>query len=126
MDKTKEKSKVQFQLRERRVFSVELKKKLVEQIETKKLQVRDVVNLYKVSAASVYRWLQDYSITKPNGVTMVVESESHDSKITKLYHHIAELEQNVGKKQLQIEFLEKVLEFCSDELGYDVKKKYTT
>jgi transposase len=82
--------------------------------------------LYKVSAVSVYRWLQDYSITKPNGVTMVVESESHESKITKLLNHIAELEQNVGKKQLQIEFLEKALELCSEELGYDVKKKYTT
>jgi len=84
MDKTNEKCKVKFQLKQRRIFSVELKKKLVEQIETKKLQVRDVVNLYKVSDVSVYRWLQKYSITKPNGVTMVVESESHESKITKL------------------------------------------
>jgi transposase-like protein len=126
MDKSKEKSKGKFQLRQHRVFSVELKKKLVEQIETKKLKVRDVVNLYKVTDTSVYKWLRQYSTTIAQETTMVVESESQESKTTKLLQHIAELEQNVGKKQLKIEFLEKVLDICSEELGYDVKKKYST
>jgi len=57
---------------------------------------------------------------------MVVESESHETKVDKLLERITELERNVGKKQLEIEFLDKVIEICSDELGYDVKKKCTT
>jgi hypothetical protein len=57
---------------------------------------------------------------------MVVESESHATKTDKLLQRISELEQNVGKKQLQIEFLDKVIDLCSEELGYDVKKKCIT
>ena len=56
---------------------------------------------------------------------MVVESESQETKVDKLLDHIGELERNVGRKQLEIEFLEKVIELCSEELGYDVKKKCT-
>lgn len=126
MDSIKTKTIQKYQPKQQRVFSVELKKKLVEQIELKKLKVRDVVNLYKVTESSVYRWLQEYSTIKTTGAKMVLESESHETKTDKLFQRISELEQNVGKKQLQIEFLEKVIDLCSEELGYDVKKKCIT
>jgi transposase-like protein len=126
MDRKQEKSNNKFQRREKRSFSVELKKKLVEQIELKRLKVKDVVSLYRVTDTSVYRWLDEYSTQKRTGARMVVESESQESKIDKLMKRIAELERSVGKKQLEIEFLDKVVEICSDELGYDVKKKATT
>ena len=48
MDKPKEKCKVKFQLKQRRIFSVELKKKLVEQIETKKFRSRSHVIDYAI------------------------------------------------------------------------------
>jgi transposase-like protein len=98
----------------------------VEQIELKKLKVRDVVNLYQVTETSVYRWLNEYSAFKRTGAKMMMESESHETKVDKLLDRISELERNVGKKQLEIEFLDKVIEMCSEELGYDVKKKCTT
>lgn len=126
MNSIKEKTNTRYQPKQRRTFSVELKKKLVEQIELKKLKVRDVVNLYRTTDVTVYRWIKQYSTLKRNGTTMVVESQSHETKVDKLMNHISELERNVGKKQLEIEFLEKVIEMCSDELGYDVKKKFTT
>jgi transposase len=119
-------SKKRYQPRQKRIFSVELKKKLVEQIELKKLKVRDVVNLYKTTNASVYRWLKIYSSLNRTGATMVVESESRETKVDKLMERIAELERNVGKKQLEIEFMDKVINICSEELGYDVKKKFIT
>ena len=125
MNSIKEKTNSRYQPKQRRTFSVELKKKLVEQIELKKLKVRDVVNLYRTTDVTVYRWIKQYSTLKRNGTTMVVESQSHETKVDKLMNHISELERNVGKKQLEIEFLEKVIEMCSDELGYDVKKKFT-
>jgi transposase len=126
VDRIRAKSKAKYQPRQKRVFSVELKKKLVEQIELKRLKVRDVVNLYQTTGTSVYRWISEYSILKRAGTKMVVESESHETKVDKLLERITELERNVGKKQLEIEFLDKVIEICSDELGYDVKKKCTT
>ncbi len=44
---------------QRRIFSKELKRKLVEEIELERLKVRDVANLYKVSDTNVYRWLKN-------------------------------------------------------------------
>jgi transposase len=126
MDSTEKKKQPKYQPRQLRVFSKELKKKLVEQIELKKLRVRDVVNLYKTSESTVYKWLEEYSSIKRTGSKMVVESESHETKITKLFETISELERNVGRKQLEIEFLEKVISMCSEEMGYDIKKKCTT
>lgn len=125
MDSTKKKTKQIYQPRQIRVFSKELKKKLVEDIELKKIKVRDVVNLYRVSDTSVYKWLNQYSSINKTGVKMVVESESTETKFDKLLGRISELECNVGKKQLEIEFLNKVIDICSEKLGYDVKKKIT-
>ena len=118
--------KEKYQPRQVRIFSKELKKKLVEEIEFKKLKVKDVVNLYQVTVATVYNWIRKYSTTNSKGIRMVIESESHETKIDKLMERIYDLERNVGKKQLEIEFLNKVIEICSMELGYDVKKKDIT
>jgi transposase-like protein len=126
MDSSKKRSKSLYQPLQVRIFSKELKKKLVEDIELKKIKVRDVVNLYRVSGTSVYKWLKEYSSLMKPGVKMVMESDSKETKIDKLLGRIAELERTVGKKQLEIEFLNKVIDICSDELGYDVKKKSTT
>jgi len=112
--------------RQRRIFSKELKRKLVEEIELKRLKVKDVISLYRVSSGTVYKWLQNYSTTNYNGTTMVVETESKESRLEKLYNRIGELERMLGKKQMEIEFKDKVIELCSEELGYDVKKKVTT
>ena len=126
MDSSKKRSKQLYYPKQRRIFSTELKRRLVEEIEYKKLKVRDVVNLYRVSIASVYKWLNKYSTFNRKGVTMVVETDSKDTRIDKLLKHVAELEQTVGRKQLEIEYLNKVIDICSDELGYDVKKKNIT
>lgn len=126
MDSSKKRSKQLYYPRQRRIFSTELKRRLVEEIEYKKLKVRDVVNLYRVTRTSVHRWLNTYSTFNRKGVTMVVESESKDTKIENLLKYVAELEQNLGRKQLEIDYLNKVVDICSDELGYDVKKKSIT
>jgi transposase len=127
MDNSRFRSKPnKYQPRQLRVFSSELKKKIVEQIELKKLKIQDVVYLYHTSKQSVYRWLRENSTLSRNGTKMVVESESQDSKLDKLREHIVDLERSVGRKQLEIDFLNKVIEICSSELGYDVKKKCTT
>jgi len=117
MESTKKQVDSKYSPEQRRIFNTELKKKLVEEIEYKRLKVRDVVNLYKVSVGTVYKWLLIYSTTNRNGTTMVVESESSETKIHKLYTRISELERNVGQKQLEIEFLNKVIEISSEEIG---------
>ena len=51
-----------------------------------------------------------------------MESESHKTKL--LQERVAELERIVGKKQMEIDYLNVCLEVASEEVGYDLKKKH--
>ena len=53
-----------------------------------------------------------------------MESESHKTK--RLLERLAELERIVGQKQLQIDYLEKLIEIGSEELKVDLKKSFGT
>lgn len=125
MEKTGKFGKPNNSTRVIRTFSEELKKKIVEQLELKKIKVRDVMLIYNVSEQAVYKWKAKYS-KQPKGVRMVVESESYEIQVQKMFQRVAELEQVIGKKQLEIDFLETVINICSEELGYDIKKKHIT
>jgi transposase len=87
--------------RQTRYFSEEFKRKKVEEIE------------------KIYR----YSVMRKKGVKMVVESASDTTKIESLKRHIAELEQLLGQKQFEVEFLEKQMQKASEQYGIDFKKK---
>ena len=109
-----------------RYFSNEFKKKIVKELELKKIKIKDVVSLYDVSLTSVYRWLTQFSKHYTKGTKMVLELESESAKSLYLQKRVAELERLFGQKQIEVEFLNKALDLCSEELGYDVKKKYST
>ena len=51
-----------------------------------------------------------------------MESEAYKTK--QLLEQVAELERVIGQKQLEIDYLDKLLELESQELGYDLKKKH--
>jgi hypothetical protein len=53
-----------------------------------------------------------------------MESESYKTK--RLQQQVAELERIIGQKQLEIDFLNKLLEISSEELGFDLKKNFST
>jgi len=48
--------------------------------------------------------------------------KSEETKNSELQKRVAELERVVGQKQLEIDFLNKLLEIGSSELGFDLKK----
>ena len=56
----------------------------------------------------------------------MVEFESEHERSKKLQARVAELERIVGQKQMEIDFLEKVIEIGSEELEVDIKKKFST
>jgi transposase len=53
-----------------------------------------------------------------------MKSESYKTK--ELEKKIKELEAALGRKQLEIDFLNKMIEISKDELGIDLKKKFST
>jgi transposase len=73
----------------------------------------------------VYKWLFIYSPLQEKKIKLVVEMESESNKIMLLQQRVAELERIIGQKQLEIDYLDKVLEIGSDEMGFDFKKNFS-
>ena len=110
------------QARRNRIFSSSLKKRLVDDIVKKRASVRQISEAYDVSRTAVYKWLRKYAPFADRPVRMVVEMESESNRSKHLLLRVAELERTIGQKQLQIDYLEKLLELAAEELGQDLKK----
>lgn len=54
----------------------------------------------------------------------MVDKDSQSEKLKQMQQRIAELEQAVGHKQMQIDYYEKFIDLASEEVGEDLKKKY--
>lgn len=108
-----------------RIFSRIFKEEKVKEIESGQIRVCDFCRLYEVSSTSVYRWLNEYGIKHKKGVRMVVELESESFKRKELEEKVKELEHLLGKKQIEIEYLNMVIEAGSELLGEDLKKSQT-
>ena len=106
-----------------RTFSKDFKKEKVLLIEQGKLKVSDICKIYQVSYTAVYRWIKLYSsiaITE----RVVIEKISEEKKNIELLKKIAALENVIGKQQVNLIYLESVIECGSDLLGEDLAKKF--
>jgi transposase-like protein len=113
-------------IRNHRYFSEDFKIQKVKEIEQNLISVSELCRLYEVSGVAVYKWIHKYSLHLKKGITQVIEMESESKKTQLLQKRVAEMERIIGQKQLTIDFLEKVIEFSSEEIGTDLKKKYDT
>ena len=118
-----EDKKFQIQNKYNRVFSESFKRSKVSDIEKGLLSIKDLCVQQELSRSTVYKWLYLYG-KQEKGVKTVVQMESEQVKTQLLQQRVAELERVIGQKQLQIDVLDKHLELASEELGYDIKKKY--
>lgn len=85
--------------------------------------VSELCKQYSVSNTAVYNWIYKYSVMRKKGQKLVVEAKSDTERIKALREHIKELEQLVGQKQFQIEFLQRQLQIASEQYGVELKKK---
>ena len=53
---------------------------------------------------------------------MVIQKDSEAQKTIELLNLVAELERKLGQKQMQIDYLEKLVEIASKDLDVDLKK----
>lgn len=121
----KHKSNQKLEIRERRIFSEELKKKAVKDLTGKRTTIKALMNEHQISYQTVYKWLYKYSPYHEQKCTLVVQMKSEEIKNGELLLRMAELERIVGQKQLEIDFLNKLLEIGSGELGFDLKKSFS-
>lgn len=118
-------NKRKLEVRTNRTFSEEFKKNKVKELIGKQVTVSQLSRLYGVTRTAVYKWLYRYSADYERRSTLVVQMESESYKTERLQQRVAELERTIGQKQLEIDFLNKLMELASDEIGYDVKKNFS-
>lgn len=109
--------------RQNRHFSEDFRRKKVEEIDKCVTTIAEICREYQVTRACIYKWIYRYSLMKKKGVRTIIEAESDTVKIKALKDHISQLEQLVGQKQFQIDFLSKQMDIACQEYGIDLKKK---
>ena len=113
-------------LRQNRHFSEDLRKKIVRDIESGKASVIAASRAYDVSHQSIYNWINRYSRHLQSGQNLVLQMDSEAYKTKQLEQRIKELEAALGRKQMEVDFLNKMIEIGKEELGIDIKKKFST
>jgi transposase-like protein len=120
------KQKSELEIKQRRAFSEAFKRQKVKDIIEKRISIKDISKLYEVSRCAVYKWIYAYSPHHERKTILVVQMESEASKTQMLQQRVAELERIIGQKQLDLDFLNKLLELGSEDLGFDLKKNLST
>lgn len=109
-----------------RSYSREFKESIVKEYESGKLSVPQLGRLHNLSSTIIYRWIYKFSTFNEKGFRVIEMKESSDQKVKQLEQKIKELEQIVGRKQIMIDYLEKMMEIAKEELDIDVKKNFDT
>lgn len=105
-----------------RIFSEEIRKQTVRDIEKGKCSVMAASRELQVSIQSIYRWLYRYSLYLQKERVLIVENKSESYRSKELQKRITELEAALGRKQMEIDLLNKVIELASEEQKVDLKK----
>lgn len=116
----------QITLKHNRVFSEEFKKSCVRDYESGQFSVLELSKLYNIKGVVIYRWIYKYSSYNKRRIKVVEMADSSKQKVKELQKRIADLERVVGQKQLNIDFLEKMIELAKGQYGIDIKKNFDT
>jgi putative transposase len=88
-------------MRTYRKFSIEFKRKLVEELKSGVITMAQACRQHELSSALIYRWSDQYEHGKLN---------NEPSEIGALENKIAELERKVGQQAMEIDLLKKLRE----------------
>lgn len=113
-------------LQKNRRYSEEFKKQIVADFESGKYSVSQLAKLHGVAGQMIYRWIYKFSTFNEKGFRVVEMKDSSAKKMKDLEARNKELEAALGRKQIQLEYLEKMIELAKTELDIDIKKNYNT
>ena len=119
-------SKCTGSIRKRRKYSEEFKKRIVADFESGKYSVPQLERLHGVGNPTIYRWIYKFSTFNEKGFRIVEMKDSSSKKMKDLEARVKELESVVGRKQIMIDYLEKMMEIAKEELDIDIKKNFGT
>lgn len=102
-----------------KVVSEELKRRIVEEIESGEMGQTESARLYGISRTAVHKWIKKYGKLRPR--TRIVEVVMKDQK-----DKVAELQQALADAHLKLRLYDKMLELAGKEYKADLKKNFST
>ena len=109
-------------IRRRRNFSEDFKLKIVKEYESGKFSVVEMTKIYDISYQTIYNWIYKYSKYNKQSIQVVEVKDSPAHKIKEMEARIKELERAVGQKQMNIDYLEKMIDLAKEHYDIDIKK----
>ena len=106
-----------------RTFSTAFKLEKVDLLDRGKITVKELSDIYEVSPTAIYKWKRRYS-KLDNSERVVIEKISEEKKSKELLNRIKDLEQIIGKKQIEIDYYKTAIDELSAESGEDLLKKF--
>lgn len=114
------------QIKKLRRYSEDFKRSLVKDFESGAYSVYQLERLHGISNSTLYGWIYKYSNFNKKGFRVVENSKSSQAKLKELEKKVKELEAALGRKQIQVDYLETMMEVAKDELNIDIKKNFDT
>ena len=119
------KSKPKKSLRQMKHFSEVIKRQTVKDIEQGKCSVLEASKELLVCQQTIYTWVYKYSGYLQKNKVLVVEdsSENYQSKV--LEKKLREAEAALGRKPMELDFKNKLIELAGADLRIDLKKSFS-
>ena len=113
-------------IRRKRKFSEDFKLKIVKEYESGEFSVVEMTKIYDISYQTIYNWIYKYSKYNKQSIQVVEMKDSQAHKMKQMEARIKELEQAVGQKQMNIDYLEKMIDLAKEHYDIDIKKNSNT
>ncbi len=110
----------------RRNFSEGFKLQIVYEYESGQYSVSELGRLYDLAVQLIYNWIYKYSKYNKKSIQVVEMKNSAQQKLKDLEQKVKGLEQALGRKQMNIDYLEKMIDLAKDEFDIDIKKNSNT
>jgi len=112
-------------LRKMRTYSEDFKRSIVSEYERGESSVLELSRRYQLAFQNIYRWIERYSLYNKKGYILVEKSKSKQAELSEALGRIKDLEQLIGQKQIELEYLEKLIELADAHYGISIKKNAT-
>lgn len=105
-----------------RVYSEDFKLRIVKEYESGEFTVTELKRVYTLSDQTVYNWIYKYSTYNKKSIHVVEMKDSNDKKMKDLEQEVKELREAVGRKQMNIDYLDKMIDLAKEHYDIDIKK----
>ena len=113
-------------VRHKRLYSEAFKLQMVKLFESGQRTVLELVREYDLREQTIYQWIYKYSEYNKKSVQIVEMKDSQQAKLKELEKKVGDLEQALGRKQMNIDYLEKMIYLAKEHYDIDIKKNFDT